>query len=201
MQLNRTRFFTFLFSIVAGLLFSPRPGRAQNAATGTIQGRVLDVRTGDYLVNVRVTIEGTPLEAFTDANGIYRVTNVPVGTVKLKTFYTGLPVQTDEIVVGGGQGVEHNITLAPAGAARDGGTVKLSQFVVSESREMAAAALAINEQRFAANIKTFDSAVLPKSSVDTTVLMFAANRCSLIASAAAAISRRSEEHTSELQSL
>src|SRR4029079_1955771 len=37
---------------------------------------------------------------------------------------------------------------------RDAGTVKLSEFVVAERKEMDAAALAINEQRFAPNLKT-----------------------------------------------
>ena len=40
------------------------------------------------------------------------------------------------------------------GAATEGGTVRLDDFVVATSREMSGAALAINEQRFAGNIKT-----------------------------------------------
>lgn len=131
---------------------------AQNAGTGTIEGRVLNARTGGYLENARVSIEGTALETFTESDGSYRLANVPAGTVRLRTFYTGQPVRTDQVTVAAGQTLRQPITLAAlsgeAGMATDPGTVKLARFVVAESREMDAAALAINEQRFAPNLKT-----------------------------------------------
>jgi iron complex outermembrane recepter protein len=127
--------------------------RAQAITPATIEGRVLNVRTGEFVENARITIEGTPLETFTDSDGTYRLGNVPVGAVKLKAFYTGLPVQTSEVVVGASETVQRDISLGSETGA-EGGTVKLSQFVVSEAREMDAAAVAINEQRFAGNIKT-----------------------------------------------
>jgi hypothetical protein len=60
--------------------------------------------------------------------------------------------------VGAGETVQHNITMADfsRGAAGDD-TVRLAEFVVGESREMDAAAIAINEQRFAPNIKNIVS--------------------------------------------
>jgi len=115
---------------------------------------VLNVRTGEYVENARVTVDGALLEAFTGPDGAYRIANVPAGAVKLKTFYTGLPAQTLEVNVGAGQTVQRDISLSPARAERDSATVKMSEFVVAEARDMDAAALAINEQRFAANIKT-----------------------------------------------
>ena len=45
----------------------------------TIEGRVSNARTGEYLENARITVEGTTLEAFTDRSGAYRLINVPPG--------------------------------------------------------------------------------------------------------------------------
>ena len=50
---------------------------------------------------------------------------------------------------------QHDVTMTAAGQPEArGGPVKLEQFVVSTSKEMAASAVAINEQRFASNLKT-----------------------------------------------
>lgn len=46
--------------------------RAQNPATGILEGRVFNPGTGEYLEFVRVTMEGTALETFTDQLGEYR---------------------------------------------------------------------------------------------------------------------------------
>ena len=55
------------------------PARAQPTATGTIEGRVLNVRTGEYLEGARLTLEGTTLETFSDSSGQYRFAGVPAG--------------------------------------------------------------------------------------------------------------------------
>jgi iron complex outermembrane receptor protein len=129
---------------------------ASTRETGTIAGRVLNGRSGDYVENARITIEGTELETFTDEDGYYRLGSVPVGTVRVKVFFTGFPPQVNEVRVGPAATVAHDLTLTEAGPGGTPGrddTVKLAEFVVGASREMDAAAIAINEQRFAANIK------------------------------------------------
>ena len=130
---------------------------AQTLSSGTIEGRVLNTRNGEYLENARVTVDGTGLEAFTDSSGQYRLTNVPAGPAKVKVFFTGLDVQTDVVAVSPGVTVPRDFNLTAvdrrADPDRGGGVVKLSDFVVASSREMDGAAIAINEQRFAANIK------------------------------------------------
>ena len=126
---------------------------------GTIEGRVFNPASGIYLENARITISGTSLEAFTDAEGYYRLTSVPAGTVQVTVFYTGQPSQTRPVTLSAGQTLTHNIDLsaAPAASAAEA-VVKLAEFQVSASREMTAAALAVNEQRFASNIKSVVSA-------------------------------------------
>ena len=134
----------------------PSAASAQTTVSGTIEGRVLNTRNGEFLENARITIEGTALVVLTDATGQYRFLNVPVGVVKVRAFFTGLEMLTETVVVSGGSVVQRDFNLGDAGktpaAGKDSGTVKLAQFVVGASKEMDGAAIAINEQRFARNM-------------------------------------------------
>lgn len=140
-------------AIVAAGSFVP-VAHAQAAATGEIRGRVQNAVTGDNLNNARVRVTGTTLEAFTGVNGEFRISGVPAGTANLDVFYTGMAIEHVPVSVSAGATAAPTITLHEAGAqvAADG-TVKLNQFVVESQRETDAAAIAINEQRFAANRK------------------------------------------------
>lgn len=126
---------------------------AQSAATGAIEGRVANA-TGSYLGNARVTLGPAAFETFTDPFGFYRFPAVPAGTVRVRVFYTGYPGQERAVAVAAGQRVTQNFVLDPAGTAEAEVPVKLDSFIVEASRDMTAAALAINEQRFTQQIKT-----------------------------------------------
>ncbi len=141
-----------VFFVVLTSLVIPTFCPAQTApnAAGAIAGRVMDAAGAVSLERVRVTVEGTSLEAFTDAGGAYRLDGVPAGQVQLKLFYTGMAPQTTGVTVTAGQTAVHDVTMAAAGS----NVVRLGQFVVASSKEMEASALAINEQRFASNLKT-----------------------------------------------
>src|SRR5688572_28224150 len=83
--------------IIAFAAFAATPSSAQSVATGTVEGRVLNLRNGEYLERARVTVEGTGLETFTDSSGQYRLTNVPAGSARVRVFFTGLDVQTETV--------------------------------------------------------------------------------------------------------
>ncbi len=131
---------------------------AESPVTGTVEGRILNAASSDFLERVRVTIEGTSLETFTDTSGFYRIPNVPVGTARVRAFYTGLVAQTTPVAVKPGETaiLDFSLSTLPQrpGESRPGEVVTLSEFLVSTSREMDGAAIAINEQRFASNIKS-----------------------------------------------
>lgn len=133
-------------------------GVAQITGAGTIEGRVQSARTGEYLEGARLRVEGTSRETFTDRDGNFRMTNVPAGAARVTVFFTGLPPQTSPVNVTAGQSVQLEVSLGRTEAGPAGRVVKLDEFVVATSREMDAAALAINEQRFSANIKNVVSA-------------------------------------------
>ena len=126
-------------------------------ASGVLEGRVFNRATGANLELARVTIEGTALEAFTDADGQFRLGGVPAGAQRVRVFYTGLGTSTHPVTVTGGAAVTHEFALAapggPGTTPAAGAPIKLAEFVVGDSREMSGTAIAINEQRFAPNMK------------------------------------------------
>lgn len=121
--------------------------------TGSIEGRVLNVTSGSYLNNARVGIEGGTLEAFTNEFGEYRLSAVPAGTARIVAFFTGLAPQAATVAVTAGTISRHDFELTRAAAGVGEGVVRMAEFVVATERDMNAAAIAINEQRFADNIK------------------------------------------------
>lgn len=144
--------------VLACLWLAILPVTAQPATTGTIAGRVQNQAASLSLENARVTVAGTNREAFTNAFGDYRLTGVAPGSVTLTVFSTGLAPQTVTITVAAGETVQRDFALLPAGvssaSAAAGGPIKLDAFVVGSARETNASTIAINEQRFAAGIKT-----------------------------------------------
>jgi TonB-dependent receptor len=140
-----------------GFTAVPRALAAASATTGIIEGRIFNPRSGTVVEGARISVESASLVTFSDVDGMFRLTGVPAGNVQLRIFYTGFAPQLEAIDVVAGQTVQRDITL-PTGRSEavkpDEKVVKLDQFVVGESREMEAAAIAINEQRFAPNVKT-----------------------------------------------
>ncbi len=132
------------YLLVSLVLFAS--ARAQTTG-GTIEGRVLNLGTGEYLENARITIEGTGLATLTDSLGHYRFAAAATGTSKLRVFFTGLAADTATVVVKAGQITTQDFNLSRLD------TVKLDKFVVATSREIDGVAIAINEKRFAADIR------------------------------------------------
>ena len=144
-------------SIAALLWFAPL-ALAQTADAGTIEGRVQNVSNGTYLNNARVTVVGTDLETLTDRFGQYRLSNVPTGETTLRVYYTGLTEGKATLTVPPRGLVQRDFSLGILGRVDESklptDIVKLDPFVIGEQKQMTGSAIAINEQRFAANLKT-----------------------------------------------
>ena len=126
---------------------------AQAPATGAIEGRVTNPATGLVVERARVVVEGTALEAFSGTDGYYRIDAVPAGAARLRATFSGFPAASATVEVAAGKVAQGDFQLSPRGAAAEGATVRLDEFVVATSREMSGAALAINEQRYAPNLR------------------------------------------------
>jgi hypothetical protein len=157
-----------MLSFLVLMVCAGLPGRAQSSqASGpaTIQGRVLNITSGDYLNNARVSIEGTALQAFTNEFGEFRLTGVPPGPVTVRVFYTGIQPQSAQLTVRAGQTATQDFNLRHADSAvpAKDDTVQLDAFVVAAVKETNASAIAVNEQRFAENIKNVFSTSSPST--------------------------------------
>ena len=142
---------------LACLSFALTSASAQSSGTATLTGRVQNRAAGAVLENARVTVSGTNREAFTDAFGEYRLTALPAGDVTVLVFFTGAAPQTATLKLAAGETARKDFELVPFSAGKPAagdGVVKLDQFVVDGGRDTNAASIAINEQRFAGNIKT-----------------------------------------------
>lgn len=136
---------------------APATAAATSGAPGAVHGRILNVDTGAYLNNARVVVEGTNRETFTNKYGEFRLADLPSGPVTLDVFYTGLAPRKITVEVAPGQVTERDINLSTqattAGKTADD-LVQLDTFVVDAGRDTDQSSIAINEERFAPNIKT-----------------------------------------------
>ena len=67
---------------------------AKHTGVGTLNGKILDSSTGDPLVGVNIVLKGTSLGAATNADGEYKIMNVPEGSYSINVSYIGYQPQT-----------------------------------------------------------------------------------------------------------
>ncbi len=131
---------------LAGLAFA-NLAFAQGAATGTIEGRVLNSATGSYLGNAEVRVAGTDLVTTTLPDGRYQLTQVPAGPRTVSVSYPGLDKLDQPVNVTAGTAATLDFSLT---SGQYGNVVRMGEFVVGGTRE--GNARAIVDQRMAPNI-------------------------------------------------
>jgi TonB-linked SusC/RagA family outer membrane protein len=116
------------------------------AQAGSVAGRVR-TPTGEPLANAQVSVVGTNLSATTDANGAYRIANVPPGTYTLRGVLVGYrPVSVTNLVVAAGVPATADLTMVAA-------PVQLEEVVVTalgihrEQRRLSYAAQVLSESK------------------------------------------------------
>ena len=148
-----------LFALTSAPNFAAEPADRSAVAvsaqeTAAIAGRVRNGVTGRYLNNARVSIKGTSLIVYTDQFGAFQLPAVRSGATVMQVFYTDLDLAEIALDVPKGGLIEQNVDLTSvARYGQNPAVVKLSSFVVLAEKEADAQSLAVNEQRFAPNIK------------------------------------------------
>ena len=112
--------------------------------TGIITGRASNAGTRQYLEDVEVKLQPLGQTTLTGRDGQFAFRNVPPGTYQVSAVYAGLEPYTDQVTVIAGVAVTHDIELTSQ-------IYTLGEFVVAGERE--GSALAIQQQRFAPNVK------------------------------------------------
>ena len=148
------RSFRTLLLLATGCLAWIASLPAQTAGTGTIQGRVFNPATQEYVRNAEVRLEGPNQVTYTENDGTFSFRNVPAGPARITVNYTGYNSVQESFTIAGGQTATREIALtsAAAGAAGQGGVVQLQAFTVATERE--GNAKAIMEQRRNMDITT-----------------------------------------------
>jgi TonB-dependent SusC/RagA subfamily outer membrane receptor len=108
-----------LFAVFVALLYT---GSAV-AQTGTITGNVTDATSGETLPGANVLVVDLDKGTSTDANGNFRITEVPPGTHTVRVTYVGYNQANKTVTVEAGEIAELNFEL--------GAGVDLGQVVVT----------------------------------------------------------------------
>jgi len=136
-------------------LFGVASLRAQSSGTGTIQGRVYNPVSKEYVRNAEVRLEGTKEVTFTENDGTFQFLSVAEGPATISIVYSGYNPVKESFTVGAGQIAVREISLtstaAVAPVTKDG-TVQLQAFTVSTERE--GNSKAIMDQRRSMDIMT-----------------------------------------------
>ncbi|MDP4196615.1 MAG: TonB-dependent receptor, partial [Bacteroidota bacterium] len=106
---RKSIFLTILFLLLPMLL-------SAQTTTGRIRGRITDRQNGEPLIGANVQVVGTSFGASTDANGEYRISNLPPAVYSLKITYIGYTAITvNNIRVSADLTSDQNASLPPEG--------------------------------------------------------------------------------------
>ncbi len=106
-------------SVVAVLSLVVGAAAVAAAQQGAVVGRVTDQTTGQPLVNARITVPGTSLLAATNADGRYRLANVPPGQVTVRATLLGYAAGHQTVTLGPGETAEADFPLQLAAFSLD----------------------------------------------------------------------------------
>jgi iron complex outermembrane receptor protein len=106
-----------LAAVSAGGLLCAIPLGAQQAATGTITGRVVDSTSQQPLANVTVAVPGTQRGALSGADGRFTITAVPAGAQRVRAQRIGYGSRESQVTVTGGASVTVTFALAAAASS------------------------------------------------------------------------------------
>jgi TonB-linked SusC/RagA family outer membrane protein len=94
-------------------------GAAAQGPVGTVMGRITEGRFGEAVNGVVVEIEGTRLTAVSNAEGRYRLDNVPVGPRVLVVRQIGYATERHQLTVVTGQSATVDVALEPQAVELD----------------------------------------------------------------------------------
>ncbi len=145
-----------LVALILGWLLSAVLLSAQTGSTGSIQGRVFNPVSKDYVGNAEVRLDGTSQVTYSESDGSFQFANVPAGPASITVLFTGSTTVKDSFTVTAGQPAVREINLVSAAAVapttNKDGVIQLTAFTVATERE--GNAKAIQAQRRNMNITT-----------------------------------------------
>src|SRR5690606_19150753 len=98
-------------------LLPPGQAEAQQTATGSVTGQVVDESTQRPLAGAAVTIVGTQLGTVTNTDGRYLITRVPVGSQQVQVSLIGHGEATQTVTIVMDQTATVNFSLSATAIA------------------------------------------------------------------------------------
>ena len=124
------------------LPFTVRAATVSSSNTAIIQGTVLDAG-GAAVSGAEISLTPVKINVVSDAQGAYRITNVPAGKYTLTVSYIGFAPLATDVEVASGQSLHLDLTIKVANA---------SQAILVTASRPHGEAEAINETRSADNL-------------------------------------------------
>ncbi len=142
------------------LAVSHAHAQANAERNGTIAGSIGNAADGVPLRTAKIALKGTSFETRSDEQGRFILPGLPPGEYQVEVSFIGYDSQLTTVTVLPGSTVTRDFHLELRSSRTEGWrpedyseSVKLERFTVVADRVMSAQALAMNEQRNAANIK------------------------------------------------
>ncbi|MBI5771477.1 MAG: TonB-dependent receptor [Verrucomicrobia bacterium] len=125
-----------VLALIAAAVLSPVLAFAQ-ANTGTVQGRVYNPASQEYVRNAEVRLDGTTQITYTEGDGSFQFVGVRPGPASITVTYTGYNTVKDAFTVTAGQTAQRDLSLTSTAAAarKEGDVIQMSAFTVSSERE------------------------------------------------------------------
>src|SRR4051812_2305285 len=98
-------------AIILASLAAVLGAQAQTGGTGTVQGRVYNPATKQYIRNAEVRLEGSQQVVYSENDGSFQLLNVPAGEAKVTVNYSGYTPATETFTVAAGQTAVREINL------------------------------------------------------------------------------------------
>ena len=110
---------------------------AQSANTGSIQGRIYNPVSREYVHNAEVRLEGTNQVTYSDSDGSFRLDQIVAGNATIVVTYTGYNSVRETFSVAPAQTAVREINLTSTAVVEKNkeGVVQLQAFSVSTERE------------------------------------------------------------------
>lgn len=116
--------------LLLALLSLPLGMAAQKTDKGTIRGNVFDKESAQPVAFATVQIDGAAMGTSTDINGFFSISDIPVGTYRIKVTYLGYDDYLADIKIIKGEIVYKTINLQESGTS-------LGEVVISGKKEQA----------------------------------------------------------------
>ncbi len=155
---------TLLFG---GVLLLMAPLTALGQDTGTVRGTVLDGQTDETLPGANVTLPGPTIGAATNADGTFRIPDVPTGSYTLEVSFVGYESATREITVQEGSTTQLTIRLEPSGESLQ--EVVVTGYSQQERQKLSTSLSSVDSEDLESNINTSAESALQGKVAGVTI--------------------------------